>query len=192
MKTEFECRFLDIDINKVREKLAAAGFICIQPETLQHRATFDLPEKDGAIRWLRLRDEGSGKTTLTLKIKNKGVKNVASLGEVEVGVASFDDMLEILNAAGHITASHEENLREKWTRDDIEVCLDTWPGLNPFCEIESDTADKVQRAAEELGFDWRAAHFGNVVEVYEQVLGLSLAEFQTCCNFKNPPKSKLS
>jgi len=189
MKTEFECRFLNISLDDMRAKLDAAGFVCVQPETMQRRAIFDLPDGDGYARWLRLRDEGV-QTTLTLKTKGHGAKNIDSLREIETLVGNFEDMRQILMAAGLPHYPIEENKREKWTRGPLEVCLDTWPGLAPFAEIESDSEDAVQNCAAELGFDWADAEFGNVAEVYAKVMGLSLADFQHCCNFANPPKSK--
>lgn len=189
MKTEFECRFLDINMDDMRNKLKSAGFVCVQPEVMQKRAIFNIPNIPGYSQWLRLRDEGN-KITLTLKRKSAGIKDVASLGEIEVVVENFDSVLQILNAAGLVNNPLEENKREKWVRDDVEVCLDTWPSLNPFAEIESDCEDKVVSCAKELGFDWNDAEFGNVAEVYNKLLGLSLEDFQHCCNFANPPKSK--
>lgn len=189
MKTEFECRFLDINIEEMRGKLAAAGFTCTQTEVLQKRAIFNIPNIEGYSQWLRLRDEGS-KITLTLKRKSTGVKDVASLGEIEVPVGDFESVRQILNAAGLVNNPLEENKREKWERGNVEVCLDTWPALNPFAEIESDNEESVKSCTKELGFDWDMAEFGNVAEVYEKLMGLSLEDFQSCCNFANPPKSK--
>jgi len=189
MKTEFECRFLNISMDDMRVRLRSVGFKCIQPEIMQRRAIFDLPNSEDYFQWLRLRDEGD-KITLTLKIKNRGTKKIDSLREIETPVGNFEDMRQILIAAGLAHFPIEENKREKWTRGGTEVCLDTWPSLNPFAEIESDSEESVKACAAELGFDWSLAEFGSVAEVYEKVMGLSLADFQHCCNFDNPPKSK--
>jgi predicted adenylyl cyclase CyaB len=188
MKTEFECRFIDIDVEKVRAQLAARGFELIEPEHLMRRMTFDLPDKGGAKRWLRLRDEGNGRATLTVKVKCMENLCVSSMKEIECEIGDYEIMGELLQASDHICKSNEENKREKWVRGDVEVCLDTWPGLNTFAEIEAQSEEAVIAATRELGFDYKDAMFGNVTEVYKEKLGLSLEQFQKCCTFENPPK----
>jgi adenylate cyclase class 2 len=185
MKTEFECRFVNIDPAAARKKLAAAGFVMTEPEHLLRRRIFDLQNIDGVRRWLRLRDEGNG-VTLTLKLKGDLSRGVAAIKEVECAVGDFDLMAELLSASDLKCTAYEENKREKWLCENIEVCLDTWPGLSPFLEIEGDSEDAVRGAAAKLGFDWADAMFGNVMEVYA-AKGLTLEDVHRHCTFANPP-----
>lgn len=190
MKTEFECRFTDINKDEIRARLTAAGFAQVHPERMMRRMIFMLPEKFGARRWLRLRDEGD-KTTLTLKLKGDLSAGAASMKEIECEVGDFELMGELLQAADNTLNAVEENLREKWTRGAAEACIDTWPGLNAFLEIESDSENSVKSISAELGFDYADAMFGNVMEVYMDKLGLTLPEVQACCTFANPPKRQI-
>ena len=187
MKTEFECRFTNIDMDAMRKKLRDLGFELTQPEHLMRRKIFSLPDIGGARRWLRLREQAGG-ATLTLKLKGAAT-NILSMKEVEVSVGDFALMGELLESAGHKCDSYEENRREKWLKGGIEVCLDTWPGLAPFAEIESDSEENVRTAAAELGFDWKDAMFKSVIEVYEKQ-GISMAGVHASCTFENPPKAK--
>jgi len=185
MQTEFECRFTNINIDDMRVRLTASGFELAEPEHLMRRKIFSLPDIDGVRRWLRLRDQGND-TTLTLKIKGAAL-NISAMKEIEVSVGDFALMAELLESSDMVCNAYEENKREKWTKDNVEICLDTWPGLAPFAEIESDSENAVRTAAAELGFDWKDAMFGNVMEVYEKN-GISMANVHASCTFENPPK----
>ena len=184
MKQEFECRFTDINMDDLRARLTAAGFKMTQTEHLMRRKIFSLPEADGMRRWLRLREQGGG-ATLTLKLKGAPT-GVTSIKETEVAVGDFALMAELLESSDLKCSAYEENRREAWAKGAVEVCLDTWPGLAPFAEIEADSEDAVKGTAAELGFDWKDAMFGNVIEVYEQN-GVSMADVHKSCTFENPP-----
>ncbi|MDR1008714.1 MAG: class IV adenylate cyclase [Rickettsiales bacterium] len=189
MKTEFECRFVDIDVDDIRARLAAAGFACVHPEHLLRRKIFMLPDLDGAQRWLRLRDEGD-KTTLTLKLKSDISNGASAMKEIECIVDDFSTMGELLESSGLECSAYEENRREKWTRGNVEACIDTWPGLDAFLEVEASDEDALRSAVAELGLDYRDAMFGNVTEVYGKKLGLTLDEIHASCTFANPPKKR--
>jgi len=81
-------------------------------------------------------------------------------------------------------------MREVWISDKAEATIDTWPGLNPFLEIEGKDEKTVRKISKELGFDFKKAVFGSIDLVYEKELGISakiiikLPEI----TFANPPK----
>lgn len=57
MKTEIEVKFCQIDIDDVRQRLKAAGAICVQPMRLMRRQVFYLVDRTKDA-YLRVRDEG--------------------------------------------------------------------------------------------------------------------------------------
>lgn len=65
---EIEAKFLDIDVNKIQEKLKEFGAVKIG-EFLQKWATFDYPDwrLDKDLSWIRVRDEGNGEISLSFK-----------------------------------------------------------------------------------------------------------------------------
>jgi adenylate cyclase class IV len=96
-----------------------------------------------------------------------------------------------MDAVGAVKKSYQETLREIWHLGDVEICIDTWPGLNPFVEIESDNEEKVKNVSEKLGFNWSDALFCATDEIYERELGIpkGVIDNQTPeITFKNPPK----
>jgi adenylate cyclase, class 2 len=165
MNIEIEAKFLNIERNDMRAKLVAAGFVCTLPDFLMRRVVFDMPGTQ-MDTWGRVRDEGN-KITMTIKRTND-INSVTGTEEIEVCVDDFEDAAKFLEACGLIRRSYQETRREKWQRDNVEVVLDEWPAVPPFCEIEASTEDQVRAAATELGFDWKDALFGAVGSVYER------------------------
>lgn len=190
MKTEFECKFLRINKDEMRNKLTKIGFKCVRPEQMSRRLTYDIAQTDTYSTWIRLRAEGD-KATLALKHKNKIKDDINKIQEAESGINDFDAVMTILKEIGLKANPLQENMREVWEKDNIEICIDTWPGLQPFIEIESNAEDIVKNCANELGFNWEDAIFGAVDSVYEKELGLGLKDFENCCTFNNPPKAKI-
>ena len=71
MQTEIEAKWLNIDIDAMRNKLKNIGAILVVPERMMTRSPFDFPDfslekKHG---WVRVRNEGN-KTTLSYKQLN--------------------------------------------------------------------------------------------------------------------------
>lgn len=190
MKQEIEAKFLSVNKNAIRAKLLAAGFKLKTPEYLMRRKTFDFshiaPQQN---KWGRVRQE-SNKVTMTVKeIRGTGINDTY---EVELVVNDFDTACAFFEACGIPAKAFQENMREVWVRDDIEVTIDTWPGLNPFVEIEGKNEKIVREVAKELGFDFGKAVFGSIDLVYEKELGIPAQTiiYLPEITFANPPKKK--
>lgn len=168
MQAEIEAKFLNIDIEDVRERLQEAGADCEHPMRLQRRVNIETPEQRAEHAWIRVRDEGN-RTTLTYKRRNdpKAVDAIDNVKEIEVEVSDFDKTVELLREAGWDYRTFQESRRETWKLDEAEVVIDEWPWLEPYIEIEAEDEQAVRRAAEKLGFDWADAFFGHVDNVYE-------------------------
>lgn len=187
MKNEIEAKFLSIDKNVLRKTLEQAGFKLKIPEYMMRRKTFDFSRiAPGLNKWGRVRQE-SDKVTMTIKeIRGSGINDTY---EVELVVNDFDTASDFFEACGISAKAFQENMREMWVRDGVEVTIDTWPGLRPFVEIEGADEDIVKKISYELGFDFRKAVFGSIDLVYEKELGIH-AEVITHLpeiTFVNPP-----
>lgn len=166
MKTEIEAKFLNVDFDDVRARLTSVGAVCEQPMRLMRRVIIepDFIKERGENSLLRLRDEGD-KVTLTWK----EFRNESLTGAFEraVTVSDFDEMVEILKAAGLNYRSYQESKRETWTLGDVEIVLDEWPWINPYIEIEGPTEASVEETAAKLGFEWSTAVFGSADVIYK-------------------------
>lgn len=188
MKKEIEATFLSVEKNTIREKLKAGGFKLETPEYLMRRKTFDFSRiAPGHNKWGRVRQEAN-KVTMTVKeVRGSGINDTY---EVELVVNNFDTATSFFEACDIPAKAFQENKREVWRRDGVEVTIDTWPGLNPFVEIEAATEEEVRKVSNELGFDFEKAVFGSIDLVYEKELGISADTIIRLpeITFANPPK----
>ena len=171
MKNEIEAKFLDIDKNEIRKKLEQLGAKLIKPEVLMKRVVFLL---DGHS-YARVRDEG-GKIVMTYKnILNEN--SILGTKEVNVTVDDYDNAILFLKSCGLKPKSHEESYREKWILEDVELCIDTWPWIPTFLEIEGPNEEKVWEIVQKLGLDKSNAKFGSVDSVYHHYYGIDESIF---------------
>ena len=138
MKDELELRILDIDVNKVVQKLEALGAEKVG-DWYYKRYVYDTkPYHED--KWIRLRTNGE-ETTLTYKEYIKD--SVDGVKELEIIVSDLDKTIEILKVLGYEFRSVQENKRIRYIYDGIEIDIDTWPDLNPYVEVEASTKEKV-------------------------------------------------
>ena len=190
--TEFEAKFLKINPLKLRDKLKSIGYLNTKPDTLMTRIALHRP--DYATRttheWWRVRDEGNGHTTMTYK--RTDADTLSGTKEIEISVSDFASAVALLKSTGLEQSAIQESRREIWERDNVMICLDVWPGLSPFVEIEGPSEDSVHSAARDLGFDPADAVFGAVGNIYEIELGYPPAEVNLWpeIRFNNPPQPR--
>jgi len=169
MQNEYEIKFININEVEIREKLLVAGATHVGKKKLMRRQTLDFPKgtiPEGQKKWARVRDEGN-KISMTIKhIVDK--TRIDGTKEVEVKVHSFDSACEIFVQAGLSKTSYQENYREEWKLDETMITIDTWPGLQPFIEIESPTKEEAEKIATMLGFNIEEGQFGSIDFLYQE------------------------
>jgi len=147
MQIEFEAKVLDIDVAGIQKKLEKLG-AKKEPEVLMRRWIFDnLPPSEDKEEWLRLRDDGK-KVTLTYK-HHRGC-GVCDTEEIEVEVVDFEGTAEILSKFFK-NRYYQENKRIVFKLKDIEFCIDSWPKIPPYLEVESSSEKKVKEGLALLG-----------------------------------------
>lgn len=175
MKVEYEIKFLNINKNTIRKILKESGGNQIIKERLMKRKVFDLPHidlKEGEYKWLRVRDEGE-KVTATLKYIDD-LNKIEGTKETEVIVNDFEAMVSLFEELGLELKNYQENYREEWHLGEAHIAIDTWPGLNPYIEIEADSKKDVENVCRLLGFDFKEGVFGSADVVYEIELGVPI------------------
>jgi adenylate cyclase class 2 len=163
MKTEYEVKFVNVDIDDIRDRLRKIGAKLEKPMRLMRRVTINSADMNKKDAFVRVRDEGD---RVTITYKQFDALSVDGAKEHEVVVNNFEEIIALLAAAGLPYGSFQESKRETWTIDDVEIVIDEWPWLNPYIEIESTGVGKVKDFAQKLGFDWDAAVFGDVMAAY--------------------------
>ena len=166
MKNEIEAQFLDIDKNDIRAKLKSIGATLIKPEILMKRTIFYTGEHSFA----RVRDEGD---KIVLTYKNISDDNsILGTKEVNITVNDYDDAILFLLGCGLKIKAKQETKREIWTVGEVEICIDTWPWIPTFIEIEGPSEQSVWDTAKKLGLDRSKAKFGSVDTTYQHYYGV--------------------
>lgn len=165
METEIEAKFLDVDHNALRDKLASLGAELTNPERQMRRKNFDFP--DGRLEkiggWVRVRDEGD---KVTMSYKQLNDRTLHGTKEVNVTADDFERSCKLLESIGLKQNSYQETKRESWSLDGADIELDTWPWVKPYIEIEAISEEKMREVCKKLGLDLSDAVHGSVEIVY--------------------------
>jgi adenylate cyclase class 2 len=132
MSLEIEAKFLDVNINKLRKLLKANNAKKVHKMVMYKRYVFHLLSKEEK-GYIRTRQEYN-KVTITIKKYPKDSK-FATEDEIEVN-SSFEDTKKFLLAQGFKVKTYQETLREKWSLDELEIAIDTIPGIPTYVELE--------------------------------------------------------
>ena len=166
MKNEIEAQFLDIDKDQIRQKLQEAGAELKKPEILMRRTVF----YTGKHSFARVRDEGD---KIVMTYKNVSDDNsILGTKEVNVIVNSYEDAILFLQGCRLRIKAKQETLREIWTLGKVEICIDTWPWIPTFMEIEGPFEKSVWDVAKKLGYSKDQAKSGSVDTTYQHYYGI--------------------
>lgn len=161
---EYEAKILNIDIDQLLATLTACGATKVKNYTFRRYVFDTIPKLD--TRWVRLRSDGE-LTTLTVKEINSDA--IDGTNEWEVTVSDIDTALKILEKIGITPRGYQENTREEYELDGVEISLDRWPKLKPYVEIEGKSRDDVVKTAEKLGFTESDLVTDNTEALYRQI-----------------------
>lgn len=166
MQTEYEAKFLDVDVSALRSRLKTLGAAQKFAERLMKRRNFDYPDsrlqKIGG--WIRVRDEGD---KITLSYKQLNNRSVEGTQEVSLTVDNFDASCRFLESIGLKQKSYQETKRESWTLGNVDIEIDTWPWIPPFVELEGKNEQAIKDLAANLGLEWSKALHGSVETAYQ-------------------------
>lgn len=158
---EHEVKILRCDLSFILPKLLSLGAV-LQFSDFQKRYIFDVPSAENST-WLRLRTRGD-QSSLTLK----KIDSAHNTHEIEVAIGSADSMLSLLKELGISPRAYQENHRVLFELDGAEICIDHWPGLSPFLEIEGKNWDSVLQTVRVLGFSENEISSLSIVDLYEK------------------------
>ena len=162
MKLEIEAVFCDVDKDKIRNKLKSLGAKLIVPERKMIRTVFHLPNSDKSC-FARVRDEGD---KIVLTYKEFESESATGVKELNIVVNDYDVAIEFLRIVGLKEKSYEESMRETWELDGAEVCIDTWPWIPTYIEVEGTSVENITAVSEKLGFDMKNAVYGSADLIY--------------------------
>ena len=167
MNNEIEAQFLDINKNEIRKKLEEIGAKCVKPEVLMKRVVFDT----GPNSFARVRDEGNNKIVMTYK-NVADEKSILGTKEVNVVIDNYENGILFMKGCGLKPKAEQESYRETWEYGDVEICIDTWPWLPTFVEVEGPSEKSVWDTAKKMGLKKEKAKFGSVDSTYQYYYGV--------------------
>ncbi|MGV8141601.1 MAG: class IV adenylate cyclase [Candidatus Woesearchaeota archaeon] len=163
MKTEFEVKILEIDVENISEKLKKLGAKKIAERNMKRYVYDIIPKKKDS--WVRLRFDGI-KTTLT--IKEIHTDKIDGTKEIEIIVDDFDKTNLLLNKLGYKHKGYQENKRISYKLNDVEIEIDSWPKIPTYLEIEAKSIDEVKKTVKQLGFKMSQTTSINTTDVYNK------------------------
>jgi len=172
MQIEFELKVLDVDASLVREKLKNLGAEFVENKD-SRRYVYDFnPANPNS--WVRLREMG-GELTLTIKeIEHDGIDGTK---ELEVVVSDFDSMHAILQKLGYKPRAYQENKRESYELDGVQIEIDSWPKIPVYLEIEGKDEASVNDVLKRLDLGDKIITSENTTKVYARY-GINLHDIK--------------
>ena len=148
MPKEYEYRFcFDSELTEelLRKKLLKVKAIHYKP-VLFIIQTFTNPMNKEM--YIRLRDEGFQKTfTIKQNLKNKFVD------EYEIIIDNINIAHQMLLLLGCVKKYEVQKIREIYKVNDVEIVLDSYPGLPTYFEIEAPTLNKLNNFCKLIDID---------------------------------------
>jgi adenylate cyclase, class 2 len=168
---EIEAKFLDIDVVDLKTKLEKFGAQFVGSFDYKRKA-YDFPSLPLSEKhaWVRVRDEGD-RVVMTYKQRleaNSETMRDGGMKEVEVVVSDFNLTDQFLKSIGMIEKFYEENKRERYIFDNVEIDIDTWPMITPYVELEGNSWENVEAVAEKLGFVWSEHLRCSTMQIYKK------------------------
>lgn len=170
---EYEARVLEIDKEKLEEKLTSLGAKKIADFNYKRRVYNFFPATDG--KWIRLRTDGN-KTTLTIKeIKSNKIDGTE---ETEIEVSDFETTNTILNKLGYVSHTYQESKRTRYMLDGVEIDIDTWPYIPTYVEIEGKSTEDVTNMIDKLNLNNKEVTSIDVQEVFKKYYNIDIAKVE--------------
>lgn len=169
MNTEYEIRVLEVDVEKLTNKLESLGAEKIG-DWMQKRYVYDFtPKREN--QWIRLRTNGK-KTTLTYKNIEKNT--VDGTKELEIEVLDFEKTNEMLEILGYKNKGYQENKRVRYSLGGVEIDFDTWPRIPTYMEIEGKDEKEVNETLKLLNVPEEKVTALNCEDIYKKVYNIDI------------------
>ena len=133
---EIELKITHLSYQDIKERLERMEALKIFDRQLVRDYFFARFENGKQKSNVRLRSIGKN-GRLTLKTKQKD-DNFKIYRELEVGVSHPNVMRRILKLMGYTLTGYREKWREEFRWNKVLAEIDTYPGMDPYLEIESD------------------------------------------------------
>jgi adenylate cyclase, class 2 len=170
MSVEFEAKFLDINVHKMRKLLLENGSKMVHEPTKFIRAVFYLCDKN-VKGYARVRQE---KDLVTMTVKIYSNDNFPKEFEISIN-ETFETGCNFLLSFGLEQKAYQESYREKWSHPLVhEITFDTLPGLPTYMEIDCTSEKNLDSMINLLNLDKSKMRYGAFDKTYNEYYGIPL------------------
>lgn len=188
---EYEAKFLDINVEEVRQKIKDMGGQEVHPRSKYYRTMYTLPaDKAGVIPrgYARVRDE-AGNVTMTVKRYKDADDKFPDESEINLAKdMSIENGREFFKALGLTKQSTQETYREKYKLPDNpdvhELVIDEIPGFRPYLEIDCTSESTLNTIIEKLNLDEKNKRYGPYGKLYMEFYGIPESEINSIPELK--------
>jgi adenylate cyclase class IV len=139
---KYELRFLNIDADIIKKTLNSLDKKIIKQKVLLRWDSFDYKDK-----FIRVRDEGNGKITLTLKTNLNSLQPISKT----IFVNNYNSTIEILKNIDINSKYRVEKIREIWELNNkCIINFDMFPGLPYYIEVKSNNEKSLMTLIKDL------------------------------------------
>jgi len=147
MAHEIETKVLDIDKEKVIEKLISLGAQKIQETRLVVDWYRFEGIKEGEDPWfLRIRSNSEGKYEVTWKAKSEILGVSRKHKEINFFTQEPEKLSDLFEEIGLEKYAHQEKDRISFSFKNYNFDIDSYPGMPSYLEIEGDSEESIKEA----------------------------------------------
>ncbi len=173
---EIECRFLEIDKEKIVKKLLSLGAIDEGEVMLEETIIYDKDLKwRDEQRFVRLRRFGN---TTKLTYKEHREHTVDGTYEIEFKIDDLEKAELMFEKIGLLPYRHQQKKRHTLKLNGATFDIDTWPKIPTYIEIEGDSEQVLKDAAKSIDLDWKNADFHNARWVIENIYNIPVGKLR--------------
>ena len=172
MAHEIETKVLDIDKNKIVEKILSLN----AEKTQETRLVVDWYRlkgvQEGQDPWfLRIRSNSEGKHEVTWKAKSEILGVSRKHKEINFFVENPKELGDLFEEIGLEKYAHQEKDRISFSYKNYSFDIDTYPGMPAYLEIESDSEESIKEAIKLLELEnnktWERGERILIQDVYQ-------------------------
>lgn len=163
---EIECRFLEIDKEKLVKKLLDLGAKDHGEEMIEEVIIYDaLATWKTQNRILRLRKIGD---VIKCTYKEHQSQTVDGAYEIEFEVSDYDKAELLFEKLGFVGYRHQQKKRHTLELHGATFDIDTWPKIPTYLEIEAESEQVLKDVVKTIGYDWNSAVFKDAAYIIEE------------------------
>ncbi|MEX1013731.1 MAG: CYTH domain-containing protein [Candidatus Paceibacterota bacterium] len=151
MAHEIETKVLDIDSEKIQNKLLSLGAKKIKDTKLVVNWYRPVGTKEGEDLWfLRIRSNSEGVNEVTWKAKSDIMGKVRKQKEINFNIQQPEKLSNLFEEIGLEKYAHQEKNRISFEYEDWIFEIDSYPNMPAFLEIEGNSESHIKEAMELL------------------------------------------